>query len=328
MHRFRFTISYMLIPYAFLLVVLFPSQGWSFSIIDDEQQTTQFTKPFSRIISLYPAHTENLAYLGCEEQLIGIGKSDNFPEHITSKQRFSYRDNSEKFLAASPDLILIRPMISRSQPELMKKLKSSGITIISLQPTSIDAMFTYWQQLGTLCGKQETAEQMVHLFQDSIQKMTSTLPEDDSQWPGVYFESIHSKMKTFAPDSISAFTLYASGGRNVAIDAKGRNQSNIAPYGKERILALASSIDVFLSQVGRMNRITLDEIYAEPGFKLIKAVQNNAVFLVEEELVSRPTMRLLDGVKKIQSLLYDLPEQISKSSQITSYLHNPQHIQQ
>lgn len=121
-------------------------------------------------------------------------------------------------------------------------------------------------------------------------------------------------MKTFAPSSITAFTLLTAGGINATPDAKGRNNSNIAPYGKERLLARAKQIDVFISQVGRMNRVTLDDIYSEPGFQLIKAIQNNAVFLIEEELVSRPTMRLLEGIHKIHSFLYTeaAPEKVAQ----------------
>lgn len=274
------------------------------TLVDDEGKTITFTKPFSRIISLYPAHTENLAALGCNAELIGIGDSDNYPERFTAKQRFSYRDNTEKFLAANPDLLLIRPMISRSQPELIEKLRATGITIISLQPTDIDQMFSYWLKLGDLCGRTIEAQQMVKDFKDQLASQEALLPPDEHSRPNVYFESIHSKMKTFDPDAITMFALKEAGGNNIAVDASGRNDSNIAPYGKERLLAKAEDIDVFLSQVGRMNRVSLTDIYNEPGFQLIKAIRNKAVCLIEEDIVSRPTMRLIDGIRQIHSCLY------------------------
>ncbi len=64
------------------------------------------------------------------------------------KPRFSYREDPEKFLAVHPDLVLVRPMIERSYPQFINKLKQAGITVISLQPNSIDEMFGYWQDLG------------------------------------------------------------------------------------------------------------------------------------------------------------------------------------
>lgn len=310
----------------FLLIIfsIIAKTSLAETLTDDEGRTITFTKPFTRIISLYPAHTENLAYIGCNSELVGVGPSDTYPAFISQKTRFSYRDNIEKFLAATPDLILIRPMISRSQPELMEKLRNAGITIVSLQPTSIDQMFSYWQKLGSLSGKSVQAESMVRDFKDSLARLRKNIPEDSNSRPQVYFESIHSKMKTFDPSAISVFALDAGGGRNIATDASGRNDSNIAPYGKERLLAKAESIDIFLSQVGRMNRVTLEEIYNEPGFQLIKAVRTKSVYLIDEELVSRPTMRLLAGIRKIQFLLYPGLEQKQQALARHESHHNPQ----
>lgn len=274
------------------------------TLTDDEGLTISFAAPFHRILSLYPAHTENLASLGCEDRIIGIGEGDDFPPSINGKPRYSYRDNLEKLLAAGPDLILIRPMISRAQPELITQLRNLGVTVISLQPTSIDQMFSYWKKLGALCGQPDQAARLAEEFKAGIDTLAAHLPPRLSDRPMVYFESIHAKMKTFDPEAISIFALTAAGGRNIAADAIGRNDSNIAPYGKERLLARGSEIDVFLSQAGRMNRVSLEDIVKEPGFQLIKAVREQRVYLVEEELVSRPTMRLLEGVRQIHANLY------------------------
>ena len=288
-------------------VLLFTEVGSATTLTDDEGQTISFTAPFQRIISLYPAHSENLAELGAVDKLLGIGRSDDYPPVITSKMRFDYTDNIEKFLAAKPDLILIRPMISRSQPNLIAQLRQSGIAVVSLQPNTVDEMHQYWQKLAILTGTKAAATQMSTNFSAAIAQFKRQIPSDPAARPRVYFEAIHDKMKTFAPQAISIFALEAAGGINVASDAKGRNESNIAPYGKERILAKAGEIDVFLSQTGRMNRVSLAQIESEPGFQLITAVRNKAVFLIEEELVSRPTMRLLLGIEKIHAFLFPSP---------------------
>lgn len=260
---------------------------------------------FQRIISLYPAHTENLTALGLEQELIGIAASDTYPAEILSKKRFSHRDNAEKFIAADPDLVLIRPMIVHSAPKLLDQLRGAGITVISLQPRTMDEMFDYWMELGRLSGKDEAATQMVVEFKEELAnlgKEMQTLPMEERPW--VYFESIHSKMKTFSPASIAAFVLEQAGGKNIATDAQARRNTNIAAYGKERILSHANEIDIFLAQHGRMNRITKEQIAAEPGFQAIKAVREGKISLVDEQLVSRPTQRILEGIVAIREILY------------------------
>ena len=83
-----------------------------------------------------------------------------------------------------------------------------------------------------------------------------------------------------------------------------RKTSNIAFYGKERILSHADEIDVFLAQQGVMNQVSKELIVSEPGFMAIRAVAKGEVYLVDEKIVSRPTMRLLQGIRRIGEILY------------------------
>lgn len=268
-------------------------------------------KSYKRIISLYSAHTENLVSMGAANQLVGISPSDNHPEHILSKKRYSYREDPERFIAARPDLVLVRPMIERSYPALMEKLREAGIAVVSLQPTSVDEIFSYWRQLGRLSGHEDEAEAMIERFTErleTIQQRVARIPEDER--PGVYFESIHRKMKTFAPSSIALFALEQAGGRNVATDAMQVRNTNIAAYSKERILAHAREIDIFVAQQGRMNPITVEAIKNETGFQAIKAVRRGNIVLIDEHLVSRPTMRLIEGITELHRRLY--PQEIAE----------------
>jgi iron complex transport system substrate-binding protein len=53
-----------------------------------------------------------------------------------------------------------------------------------------------------------------------------------------------------------------------------------------------------------MNPASIDLIKAESGFSAIRAVKTGQVHLIDERLVSRPTIRLLDGVFEIGKILY------------------------
>lgn len=259
---------------------------------------------YSRIISLYPAHTENLVSLGAIDKLIGISRSDSYPEQVLDKPGFSYREDPEKFIAADPDLVLIRPMIEHAYPQFVEKLERAGIKVISLQPKTMDEAYLYWQELAELVDSHGAGLKMVETFQQGLhqyQEKLSSIPQEER--PQVYFESIHRRMKTFTDGSIALFALEAAGGINVAQGFQVRN-TNIADYGKERILSHADEIDIFLAQQGRMNPVTEKIIKDEPGFGAIKAVREDRVYLIEEELVSRPTLRILEGIEQIHNILY------------------------
>ncbi len=288
---------------AVVLAALTPA--WAGGFIDDSGRLIEFGRPFTRIISLYGAHTENLFALGLDRQIIGVSRNESYPPQALSKPRFHYHDDPERFLAARPDLVLIRPMIFNGYRNLVANLERAGVTVVSLQPRTVGEMLAYWRKLGALTGRAAQAEALVARFGRrlaAVRAKTADLAPSARQ--RVYFESIHSKMKTFAPGAMAVFVLEAAGGINVAADARSVRGTNIAAYGKERILAKARTIDVYLAQRGPMNPVTRRTIFDEAGFQAIKAVKEGRVYIIDEHLVSRPTLRLIQGAQRIGRWLY------------------------
>ncbi len=289
------------------LVLLLLNASFAASIVDSEKRTHTFSQPFQRIISLYPAHTTNLMDLGLDKEIIACGQGDN---QLPGRPSVRFQDDPERLLALKPDLVLIRPMISRGYPNLVRILEQNKVRVVSLQPTEMGELFNYWQDLGTLTGREEQARAMIATFNQRLGAMTASLnaiPKEKRK--RVYFEAMHEQMKTFAPTSMAMFVLESAGGVNVAMDADRMRETNIAAYGKERILAKAGQIDLYLAQSGRMNPVTVEDIVNEPGFGVIKAIRERQVFLVGEDMVSRPTMGLIDGIAFVRSLLYPDYEQ-------------------
>ena len=289
----------------FLIHCLFfvcATQLLAVTITDSENKTLVVSKPFQRIISLYPAHTANLLELGLKKEIIACGPSET---QLPQLPRIQFQDDPERILALKPDLVLIRPMISRGYPHLVNILEKNRVHVVSLQPTDANELFSYWETLGKLTGREAQAKTMIETFGKRLSEITISLREiPKEKRKRVYFEAIHKQMKTFAPASMAMFVLEAAGGINIATDAERMRETNIAAYGKERILAKADQIDLYLAQNGRMNPVSVDDIVKEPGFKVIKAIRERQVFLVDEEMVSRPTLGLLDGIAFVKSLLY------------------------
>jgi len=292
-------VSLLMIISMLISVFLWAQTAGAAQITDASGRVISFEKPFTRIISLYSAHTENLLAMGVDEALIGASKTDEG----TNLPRFSYHDGTERFLAARPDLVLIRPMIERGYGRLVASLEARGITVVSLQPATVDEMMDYWVTLGQLSGRETEAQAMVSTFENEthrIKGLTDTIGERKK----VFFEAMHGKLRTFSKESMAAWALGLAGGVNIAEDAVPSKGSNIAIYGKERLLAKGPTIDVYLVQQGRMNRVSIEEIKKEPGFSLIRAVREGEIHFVDEALVSRPTPALLEGVRSIGRILY------------------------
>ncbi len=290
------------------LIVVASTAGSGFGeevpvVTDQAGRRIAVNRPFSRIISLYGAHTENLFALGLDGAVIGVSKNESHPPRALEKPVFSYHDDPERFLAARPDLVIIRPMIDRGYPKLIARLEKSRIRVISLQPGTIREMFDYWETLGILTGRRPQALDMVRRFKEAVaafRRLSAPIPVKKR----VYFEAIHNKMKTFTPESMAIFALETAGGINVANDALQVRKTNIAFYGKERILSKARQIDVYIAQKGAMNQPTVSLIENESGFHVIRAVKNSQIHIIDEMIISRPTLRLLEGIFHIGRQLY------------------------
>ncbi len=273
------------------------------AIRDNAGRVVSVERPYTRIISLYSAHTENLFALGLSEEIAGISRLDASMAQAKGKKTFSARNSPERFLAIQPDLVIVRPMLDHGYPRLMAQLERFGIQVVSLQPADTGEMLTYWRILGRLAGREEEAEKMVARFEKGVAEARAVSDAITTR-KTVYFEAIHGQFKTFSPGAMPLFALSCAGGNNAAKDARPSRGTNIANFGKERILAIGEDIDVYLSQTGHMNNASIATIQSAPGYFAIRAVREGEIHLVDEDIVSRPTLRLLEGIAAIGKILY------------------------
>jgi len=258
-------------------------------------------KPYTRIVSLYAAHAENLALMGASKLLVGISE----PLEGVNAPVVTARDGAEAIAALTPDLVLARPMLRIAEPGLLEQLERLNIKVVCLQPRSPEELVPYWLELGRLAGHENEAKDMAARFQKGLAELDakiSAIPKD--QRKRVFFDAIHRQMKTVSPDSIAAFALKHAGAVNLAASAEPVSGTNIAFFGLEKIVALGDSLDAYIAQQGPMNHVSVEDIRATPGLSSLKAVREGRVYLVDEALTSRPTPRLLDGIREIAASLY------------------------
>lgn len=255
--------------------------------------------PYSRVVSLYAAHAENLAAMGAAGVLVGAS------EPMGSLPVVGARDGAEAVAALRPDLVLARPMHRITRPGFLEQLERLGIAVVCLQPVSPKELEAYWLELGRLTGYEPGAREMAGRFFADIARVRAEvdgIPEGERK--KVFFESIHRQMKTISPESMAAFVLESAGGINLAGHAKAVDATNIAHFGLERVVALGDSLDAYLAQQGPMNPVTVEEIRDTPGLSGLAAVREGRVFLLDEAIVSRPTPRLVEGVRAVAAVLY------------------------
>jgi len=274
-------------------------------ITDSEGKLIKMDKPARRIISLYSAHTENLFSLGLDKEIIGVGTSESYPPEVADKKSFDFRADPENIIAEKPDLVVIRPFISKSVPDFVEALENAGITVVSLYPEKYEDFDDYITKLGMLTGKSEKAKQMLEEFHKKIQEIHEKTKDIDPK-TRVFFESTEKECRTITKDSMAAKAIEFAGGVNIAEDAEPVSEgSSIASYGLEKVVEKGDEIDVYVAQKGAMNTNSSPEsISARPGFSAIKAVKEGRIYIIDEKLVSSPTFRFEQGIEELARMFY------------------------
>jgi iron complex transport system substrate-binding protein len=276
-----------------------------FHFVDDDGVQVAFDAPFRRVISLYSVHTENLFALGASDALAGVQTTDVYPPEANEKPKYNYHGDSERVLAAAPDIVLIRPFIRRQNPDYFTQLEAAGIRVVSLYPKTLSDFDSYIAHLALLVGATEVARSRLAAFHqrlNGITELTSRITDKRR----VFFESTADATRTAADGSLPAEASIAAGGVNIAAGAEPiRKGSSIASCGDENVLKYASVIDDYIVQTGPMDPTrTLAQLAARPGFGAVNAVRTGHVLFIDERIVSAPCFRYPDAVLQIAAFLY------------------------
>ncbi|MDW5299307.1 MAG: ABC transporter substrate-binding protein [Sedimentibacter sp.] len=281
---------------------------------DDDGREIAIDEPCSRIISLYSAHTENLFELGAGNLIIGVHDTSIYPPETQKIPIYDYTDDPEKIIAADPDLVLIRPFITRKVPDFVEAIENAGITVVSLYPEKFEDFDDYIEKLSLLTGTEEVAKEKLALFHENIDDVSSKT-KSVIEKQRIFFEATEANLRTITEESMAAHAIAFAGGINIAEKAEAVEEgSSIATFGVEKILSLADDIDVYVSQRGAMNAGgNLHSIFIRPGFDTIKAIKDKRVYILNEKIISSPTFRFYKGVRELSRYLYpDVVDNISE----------------
>lgn len=275
------------------------------NFVDDEGREINLEQPCEKIISLYSAHTENLYSLGAGDKLIGNYKTGTYPAEAAKLEMYDYNSDPEKIIAAAPDLVLIRPFITRKAPEFVDSLEKAGVLVVSLYPETYDDFEEYITRLSMLVGAEDVAKQELEKMEERIAGISESVATA-SEKQTIFFESTEVNLRTVTPDSMPGKAIVAAGGESIAQNAEAMEEgSSIATFGEEAILAAAEKIDVYVSQRGAMNSGgSIESINERPGFETIKAVKEGRVYVINEKIISSPTFRYYKGIKELARYMY------------------------
>lgn len=268
---------------------------------DGLDRQIELAEPAQRIVSLAPAITETLFAVGAGSQVVGRDTFSNYPAEAASLPDIGGgfgELNTEVILSLKPDLVFASFL---TPPEQIKALEDLGLEVFVVSnPAEFGELFQNIQTIANLTGHTEQASQLVTDLEGRLEKVTKTAAQA-TEHPLVFYEIDSTDPKapwTPGPGSYIDQLITLAGGENLG----SRLSSEWAQISLEELLAQDPAI-ILIGDADYAG-VTPDQVRARAGWDSLSAVQNDRMYPINDDLVSRPGPRMIDGLEQLARLIH------------------------
>jgi len=275
-----------------------PAASDEIKLTDDLGRTVVLNGTAQRIISMAPSITETLFAVGAGGQVVGRDTPSDYPEaakNITDIGSTYEALNTELIISLKPDLIIAAEI---NTPEQVKALENLGLTVYYLKnPTTIEEMYGSMETVAKMTGHESEAAAAI----ESLKKRVAAVDEKIlplSSRISVFYEvdgTDPAKPFTAGKGTFITLLIERAGGSNIASDINGYPQLSL-----EQVVAKDPA---FIILGDAKWGTTPESIAKRPGWANLSAVKNGKVLPFNDDLVSRPGPRMVDGLEALAKLL-------------------------
>ncbi len=266
------------------------------TVIDHAGRRVDVPDNPNRVVSLAPSITEIVFAVDRGDRLVGVTEYSNYPQdarEIPSVGSYVYLD-LEKIFSLKPDLCIA---IKDGNPiGVIRRLQELDIPVFAVNPRDLESVMTSLSDIGALLGAKEKADAVVADMKTRINRVRQKV-EEISHRPGVFFQIGVSPIVSAGTDTFIHELIVEAGGRNLAADNTGYPR-----YTTEEVLALAPEIIVVTSMARAQ---MFDKVLKKwQKWEDLPAVAHDRIYLVNSDLVDRPSPRLVKGLEKLARLIH------------------------
>lgn len=254
--------------------------------------------PPKRIVSLSPALTEILFALGLDEEIVGVSTYCDYPQEAKTKEKMGgFEDpNIEIIAAKQPDMVFISAGV---QEEVIDKLEKLDLKVVVLDADTISEVIDNIAMAGIFTGKESMAQELTAQMKARLAAVTGKvrgLPR-----PRVFFEVWDEPLMSAGSASFIHNIIETAGGINAAAE----NSKRYYTFSVEKLLE--ADPDFYFINAHSHNP---QDIKDRKGYNVLRAVLNNNVFTIDDNLIGRAGPRVIEGLEQMAAILH--PEAFNK----------------
>ena len=298
------------VKYFSIILLLFLTACSSISAVRDEKQAIEIVDgygrgasidiPVDRIVSLAPANTEILFAIGAGDKVVGRDEFSNYPEEAVEIPSVGgpYTDiSTETILSLEPDLVIGSEI---TPPEQIQAFEEMGLTVFVLaNPLDIKDIYNNIRLLSEFVGMEEEAEALIMDMQDRISEVEALVNSVEER-PLVFYELDGTDPNapwTAGPGSYIDTLISMAGGINVGSEF----DQPWVQLSAEEIIAQNPEVILLGDSIFG---VTVEDVISRPGWDNLNAVLEDRVYPFNDDLVSRPGPRVVEGLEKLVRLIH------------------------
>ncbi len=254
-----------------------------------------------RIVSLAPSHTETIYALGLADRLVAVTDYCNYPPEAEKKPSIGgfSTPNIEEVVAMDPDLVLAT---SIHETEIIPQLEDKGLTVVAVNPTTIEEVIASITLIGKVTGAEGAAASLVKDMEKRIKAVTDKtgmLAPDER--PKTYYVVWFGDegLMVAGSDTLQNELIAIAGGKNIGIEV-----SNYANIDIETVIVLNPDIIIVGTSHGSGGEQTFEYIQTETRLKDTDARQNGRIYSINSDLASRPAPRIVEALEKFARFIH------------------------
>jgi iron complex transport system substrate-binding protein len=249
-----------------------------------------------RIVSLAPSITEILFALGLNEEIVGVTHFCDYPEAALEKPKIGgfINPSIEKIVSIKPDLII--GTRDGNPMETIDRLSGLGFSVILTDSKGFDGVIRTISNIGEIVGRQYESRRITGDMirrKEHILAHTRSLPK-----PKVFFQVGYVSIITVGRGTLGDDLIRLAGGKSISE----HESLNYPIYSIEAIILKAPEIIIMSSMEN--NRFRLNLVKTWQKWKNIPAVKMNAIYVIDSNLVDRPSPRIIEGLEAMAKMIH------------------------
>ncbi len=267
-------------------------------VTDSLGRRVEITRRPERFVSLAPSNTEILFALGLDDEVVGVTEFCDYPPQASEKEKVGgFSDpNIEKIVSLAPDLVLATAAYSQAAEDL----DALGIRSIVLEPRSVDEVVDAIRLVGQIAGREEEAGEVVAGILnevDYVRKVVGDIPR--ARRVKAFYLVWDEPIMTVGPGTLLHDLVTIAGGVNVAGDVP----QEYPTFSLETLVARNPDV-IMAPRVPGPGGPDPEAIKGKGGWDALSAVRADRIYLLEDDLVSRPGPRVAKGLLEVARALY------------------------